>query len=85
MANNGSVIIYHRLIKPFVKKHENEFDQAINQFGDIAKDVGKHGMFIVHVVIDNRKVCTTRFVSVLNVRKNNNRKGIVDCITMSCK
>ena len=43
MANNGSVIIYHRLIKPFVKKHEKDFDAAFSQVGDIAKDVGKHG------------------------------------------
>lgn len=45
MANNGSVLIYHRLIKPFVKKHEKDFDSALGQVGDIAKDVGKQGMF----------------------------------------
>jgi len=37
MANNGSMIIYHRLIKPFVKKHEKTFDEVI----DVAKDAGK--------------------------------------------
>ena len=49
MANNGSVIIYHRLIKPFVKKHESDFDAALSQVGDIAKDVGKHGMCVNNV------------------------------------
>ncbi len=51
MANSGSVIIYHRLIKPFVKKHEKDFDEAFSQVGDIAKDVGKHGMFVTHVIV----------------------------------
>jgi len=37
MANNGSMVIYHRLIKPFVKKHEKTFDEVI----DVAKDAGK--------------------------------------------
>ena len=37
MANSGSMIIYHRLIKPFVKKHEKTFDEVI----DVAKDAGK--------------------------------------------
>ena len=44
MANNGSVLIYHRVIKPFVKKHEKDFDSAISQVSDLAKDVGKQGM-----------------------------------------
>lgn len=69
MANNGSVLIYHRLIKPFVKKHEKDFDDAFNQVGDIAKDVGKHGMFTVHVVVSNCKVCTRRFCFSIRCRK----------------
>ena len=67
MANNGSVLIYHRLIKPFVKKHEKVFDEAFSEVSDIAKDVGKHGMFVIHVVISNCKVCTRVFVSVLKL------------------
>ena len=50
MANNGSVIIYHRLIKPFVKKHEKDFDTAFSEVGDIAKDVTKHGEFCYSIV-----------------------------------
>lgn len=61
MASNGSVIIYHRLIKPFVKKHEKDFDEAFSEVSDIAKDVGKHGMFVIHVVVSNCKVCTRNF------------------------
>ena len=57
MANNGSVLIYHRLIKPFVKKHEKDFDDAFNQFGDIAKDVGKHGMFTLHAIVYTKRSC----------------------------
>ncbi len=30
MANNGSMVVYNRLIKPFVKKHEKTFDAAID-------------------------------------------------------
>lgn len=69
MANNGSVLIYHRLIKPFVKKHEKDFDGAFGEVSDFAKDMGKHGMFIIHdiVVISNCKVCTRVFVSVLKL------------------
>lgn len=30
MASNGANIIYHRLIKPFIKKHEKELDTAFD-------------------------------------------------------
>ena len=66
MANNGSVIIYHRVIKPFVKKHEKDFDVAFSQVGDIAKDVTKHGkfvdvLFVVHYVLSKSIVQRVSF------------------------
>ena len=43
MANNGSEVIYHRLIKPFVKKHEQEFDSAFDTAGDLVRDAAGKG------------------------------------------
>lgn len=43
MANNGSEVIYHRLIKPFMKKHEKTLDSAISSATNVAKDVTNQG------------------------------------------
>lgn len=43
MANNGSEVIYHRIIKPFVHKHEKDFDSAIDVAGGLVKDVAGKG------------------------------------------
>ena len=43
IANNGSMIIYHRLIKPFVKEHEKDFEDAISAGTQLAKEAGKKG------------------------------------------
>ncbi len=43
MANNGSEVIYHRVIKPFVKKHEKEFDSAFDAAGGLVKDAAGKG------------------------------------------
>ena len=43
MANNGSCLIYHRIIKPFVKKHEKEFDGALDAAGGAMKDAAGKG------------------------------------------
>ena len=45
MASSGSMVIYHRIIKPFVKQHEKELDTAFNAAGGAMKDAagkGKH-------------------------------------------
>ena len=44
MANNGSQFIYHRFIKPFVKEHEKDFEDAISVGTQLAKDATKKGM-----------------------------------------
>lgn len=43
MANNGSEIIYHRVIKPFVKKHEKELDSAFDSASEVMKDAAGKG------------------------------------------
>ena len=43
MKNNGSVLIYHRLIKPFVKKHERSFEEAIKVGEELAGEVASKG------------------------------------------
>lgn len=43
IANNGSVIIYSRIIKPFIKKHEKELDAAFDSAGTIVKGAAGTG------------------------------------------
>ena len=47
MANNGSILIYHRLIKPFVKKHEKEFDSAFDAAGGLVRDAAGKGYLTI--------------------------------------
>ena len=51
MANNGSQFIYHRLIKPFVKEHEKDFEDAISVGTQLAKDATKKGGYDSHFSI----------------------------------
>ena len=43
MANNGSEIVYHKIIKPFVKEHEKDFDSAISSASKVAREAAKKG------------------------------------------
>ena len=43
MANSGSMVIYHRLIKPFVKKHEKTLDSAVGTVTEVAQDISSKG------------------------------------------
>jgi len=43
MANNGAEIIYHKVIKPFVKKNEGEIDNMASTISKGAKDITSHG------------------------------------------
>ena len=43
MENNGSVIIYRRLIKPFVKKHEHTIEEAFKAGEQLAGEVASKG------------------------------------------
>ena len=47
MANNGAEIIYHRIIKPFVHKHEKDLDQAFDSAGRLAKQAAGKGDIMV--------------------------------------
>jgi len=38
---NGSLLIYHRLIKPFALKHQSRIDAAISKGGDFLHEAGK--------------------------------------------
>lgn len=41
------MIIYHKVIKPFVKKHEKELDAAFDSAGGAMKDAAGKGMDLV--------------------------------------
>lgn len=43
MENNGSIIIYHRIIKPFVKKHESSIDEAFKTGQQLAGEAMSKG------------------------------------------
>lgn len=46
MASSGSMIIYHKVIKPFVKQHEKELDSAFNVAGGVMKDAAGKGEYL---------------------------------------
>ena len=43
MANSGSMVIYHRLIKPFVKKNEGTIEQIIDEGTQLTRDAVAKG------------------------------------------
>ncbi len=43
IANNGSMFIYQKIIRPFVVKHEKTLDAAFDSATQLAKDAGKSG------------------------------------------
>lgn len=49
MANNGANVIYHRVIKPFVKKHEKELDRAFDSAGGVMRDAAGKGESLTEV------------------------------------
>jgi receptor expression-enhancing protein 5/6 len=53
MENNGSVIIYHRFIKPFVKKHESTIDTAFKTGQQLAGDVASKATSKVREAVGN--------------------------------
>ena len=46
MENNGSVVVYRRLIKPFVKKHEKTIDSAFKTTQQLAGEVASKGIIV---------------------------------------
>ena len=45
MENNGSMVVYHRIIKPFVKKHESTIDEAFKTGAQLAGEATSKGKF----------------------------------------
>lgn len=43
MANNGASVVYHSIIRPFIKKHEKTFEKAIDITSQLAKEGAKDG------------------------------------------
>ena len=50
MANNGAEVIYHKVIKPFVKKHEKTLDSAIDSATEAAKEVTQQGKWAGYIL-----------------------------------
>ena len=48
MENNGAQFIYHKIIKPFVQKHEKELDEVTDAITEQAKDLTSHGEQVVY-------------------------------------
>ena len=59
MENNGSIIIYHRLIKPFVKKHEKTIEGALDAGAKLAKEAGQQGILCVCVCVCQKGLMVT--------------------------
>ena len=43
---NGSVIIYHNVIKKLVSKYEKKIDQGIREASSIARDAARQGKIL---------------------------------------
>lgn len=43
---NGCNTIYHRVIRPFVLKHQSQIDSALDKVGEKVDEVAKEGMVI---------------------------------------
>lgn len=39
IENNGSVVIYHRLIRPYFLKHQGTADEVLDKLGKRAKNL----------------------------------------------
>lgn len=39
ITNNGSAVIYHRVVRPYFLKHQNAADEAIDKLAGKAKDL----------------------------------------------
>lgn len=38
-SNNGAVVIYQRVVRPYFLKHQNTADEAIDKLADKAKEI----------------------------------------------
>ena len=62
MENNGSVVIYRRIIKPFVKKHETTIDSALKSGQKLAGEVASKGVCVCVCV--RTRACVSGFMCV---------------------
>ena len=77
IANNGSVFIYHRVIKPFVKEHEKDFEDAISVGTKLAKEAGKKGMIatlVLHIPTQSLHVWDT---NSLHLKRNGSYSSMI--------
>ncbi|CAB4019271.1 receptor expression-enhancing 5-like isoform X2 [Paramuricea clavata] len=44
ISANGSMVVYHRFIKPFVVKHQAEFDEVLNEASSVASSAANQAM-----------------------------------------
>jgi receptor expression-enhancing protein 5/6 len=44
ISANGSTIVYQRLIKPFVVKHQAEIDEVLNEASAVASSAANQAM-----------------------------------------
>ena len=62
---NGSNTLYHRVIKPFVLKHQKDIDKALDKVGQKVDEVAKEGglkMFAnIHSLCIQTWTCQTLF------------------------
>ena len=47
---NGANTIYHRVIKPFVLKHQTQIDKALDKVGQKVDEVAKEGISTKHLI-----------------------------------
>jgi receptor expression-enhancing protein 5/6 len=45
---NGSIVIYYRLIRPFVLRHQDRVDKALSQAAEVAGDALNEGENQIH-------------------------------------
>lgn len=57
---NGANTLYHKVIKPFVLKHQSQIDEALDKVGEKVDEVAKDGTKYTKClnVIEMHGVCT---------------------------
>ena len=50
---NGSILIYHNVIKKLVSKYEKKIDQGLKEASSIARDAARQGKNILNSEIIN--------------------------------
>ena len=64
---NGANTLYHRVIKPFVLKHQKDIDKALDKVGEKVDEVAKEGGGLIHVCRE-RKMGSHSFAGTARFR-----------------